>query len=126
MGDINIWNIKNSADLLGTVDTLYCHASTVEKLAWTPSSTLIPFSFNSSSELHSATLSSNTSSSIPSTVNHISSSVTLPILPSSSFVSSDKLEINSNISSEVNPPVSIWRLASCGEDHTVRIFQISQ
>ena len=114
------------ADLLGTIDTLYSHGSTVEKLAWTPSSILIPFSFNFPSGLHSSTLPSDTSSSLPSTVNHISSNVTLPILPSSPFVSSDKLEINSNISSEVNPPVSIWRLDSCGEDHTVRIFQISQ
>ena len=127
MGDINFWILnKNSADLLGTIDTLYSHGSTVKKLSWTPSSILIPFSFNFPSELHSATLPSDTSSSIPSTVNHISSNVTLPILPSSLFVSSDKLEINSNIRSEVNPPVSIWRLASCGEDHTVRIFQISQ
>ena len=127
LGDINFWILnKNSADLLGTIDTLYSHGSTVKKLSWTPSSILIPFSIDSYSELHSSTLPSNTSSSIPSTINHISSNVTLPILPSSTFVSSDKLEINSNIRSEVNPPVSIWRLASCGEDHTVRIFQISQ
>ena len=123
LGDVNFWNLNLScADLLGTIDSLYCHGSTVKKLAWTPSSMLKPFSLRSSSELNYATSSSTSSSTLP-TSHPMTSSFTLPDHPPSTFTSSNKAIANSNISCEVNP---LWRLASCGEDHTVRIFHISE
>ena len=119
-GDINFWNLSpSSAILLGTIDILYSHGSSVKKLAWTPSS------IGKSFFISPSTCAINISSSFPSNSVPVVTSVTSSTIISESLKYNGST-INKSENIEDSPPVSIWRLASCGEDHTVRIFQISE
>ena len=108
-GDINYWDLGPSdSKLIHTVKSAHCHGSTVKKLAWTPDSIAQPF--------------------VLSDLITDDSGITQAF--GSVHVSGDHRRTGSDghdaMQGTVDPLIPSWRIASCGEDHTVRIFRITQ
>jgi hypothetical protein len=120
-GDINYWDLgPKDSRLIYTVKSSHCHGSTVKKLAWAPDSFKRPFFLSN----EKATESTYTDSTAPNVLVSTNNSSSNSIIDSDSdrIVSSDG---QTDIVGTVDL-IPSWRIASCGEDHTVRIFRIEQ
>ena len=117
-GDINYWDLGPAdSTLIYTVKSSHCHGSTVKKLAWAPDSINRPFSLTK----EIATESWNIDLNSPDV--HVGTGINNSISDSRRTACSDG---QTDTLGTVDPLIPSWKIASCGEDHTVRIFRIEQ
>lgn len=119
-GDINYWDLGPvGSRLIYTVKSSHCHGSTVKKLAWAPDSLKRPFFLTK--EL--VTESKNTDSNVSNVYVSNQNSTNINGTDDRGSVSSAG---QTDMQGTADPLIPSWKIASCGEDHTVRIFRIAQ
>ena len=106
-----------------SVDTQYCHGSTVKMLAWSPESILKPFNVNINNKIENYN-----DNAIDNKIENIEETVFNSKLDVNNSINNNNISSNNDIFQKNGSIKSnfSWRIASCGEDHTVRIFEISE